>query len=227
MTEFVQTEIFGIRLYQKKHGWKFSQDSVLLVRFFLELESGYGKKGEKKLVLDVGTGCGVIPILIDKWSDSKFQIFAIDIDNEFVKISKINFRENAAEAFLLNADIRFAPFKMGSFDVIISNPPYIPPEEGKISQKYDIAKWEISFDLKTFAKVSAYLLRDKGRLYTVYPSWRLGEVLGNFFKSGLKPVFLQFFHHSQTLQSDIFFIACRKSVNEKLKVLPPIFKDVK
>lgn len=230
--ELVETEVSQLRVLQPRNGWKFSDDSVELAYFCAENEIKWMKKKtrrteEMRKIVDVGIGSGVIALLLSRELELQgvpHTIFGVDIDKKMVKIAKLNSLRNQIPIHIISADIRKPPFAPGSFDVIVSNPPYIPPTEGKISQKYDIAKWEIQLDLRTFASASSYLLKPKGHLYTVYPSFRLGEVLSVFYKAGLQPTKIRFFHHSADFPSDFFLLFCVKGAKHKLEVLPPKFK---
>lgn len=229
--EIDQTTIYGAKILQKKRGWRFSVDSVALSKFCVETELSYFKKEPKDFILDVGTGCGVVIILIQNFlkdflkDDQPLHFFGIDIDPDMIKIANKNMKINEAFGSIVLGDIRKAPFKKNSFDIIVSNPPYIPVGEGKISQKYDIAKWEITFDLRSFTRTSSEILKSKGRIYVVYNSSRLGELLSVFFKAHLNPSLIRFFHHSQDRKSDFFVLCAQKDGKRKLEVLPPLFSD--
>ncbi|MCX7733178.1 MAG: methyltransferase [bacterium] len=229
--EIDQTTIYGAKILQKKHGWRFSVDSVALSKFCVETELSYFKNEPKNLFLDVGTGCGVVIILIQNFLKLEEKIdhlpyfFGIDIDPDMIKIANTNMRINEVFGSVVLGDIREAPFKKNSFDIIVSNPPYIPVGEGKISQKYDIAKWEITFDLRSFVRSSSEILKSKGRIYVVYNSNRLGELLSVFFKVHLNPSFIRFYHHSKDRKSDFFVLCAQKDGKRKLEVLPPFFSD--
>jgi len=220
--ELEETKIFDISLFQFKRKWKFSDDSIFLSKFATEIENKIDSQPKK--IIEIGSGCGIITILLSKWLDGENNsFFAVEIDKKMAFLSHLNFKINNVKAHVICGDIKELKFKE-KFDVAISNPPYIPVSEGKISPSKDIAKWEIKLDLKSMAKISSELLKNEGRLYVVYPSFRLGEVLSNFFKVRLKPVFLRFFHHSLSSNSDFFALMCQKDVKHKTEILPPFFK---
>lgn len=217
-----ETMIFGLKIFQHRNKWRFSHDSVMLSKFCAEIETVYFKNEPKNLILDVGTGCGVIPILLKKFLQTDSKYFGIEIETESTKIADLNFKTNNIKGYLIAGDIRFHPFRT-QFDIIISNPPYVPVGEGKISQKYDKAKWEITFELKSFAKVSSQILKKGGRIYVAYNPTRLGELLSVFYKSGLNPSFIRFFHHSPEKSCAFFLISCQKEGRRKLEILPPMW----
>ncbi len=222
-------EFEGLKVFQGKKGWRFGEDSIHLAQFCVYVEKNYFEKDSCNTIIDIGTGCGIILLLVLR--DIYFaSAFAVDIDRDMVLLARKNFIENGSKPYpyVILADARVPCFKPSSFDVIVSNPPYIPPHEGKISMKggnYPIAKWEIKFDLKSLANTASYLLRPLGRIYTVYPVSRLGEVLSVFFKVGLQPVFIRFFHHSPEKNADFFLLACQKNSRKRLEVIPPIYKE--
>ncbi|GBD03514.1 tRNA1(Val) (adenine(37)-N6)-methyltransferase [bacterium HR19] len=233
-SQIFETSISGLRIFQPIEGWHFSDDSVFLSEFVIQIIRKIEKETEErnenierssnvKFCVDIGAGCGIITLLLAR-ELKNYKFFAIDIDKLMSNLSLLNFQSNGVRAFSVCGDIRFYPFRPESFDIIVSNPPYIPPEEGKKSDKYAIAKWEITLNLRTFAEVSSRLVKNRGFVFVVYPSYRLGEVLSTFFKFRLKPVFIRFFHHSFDKSADFFALACQKGVKHKLEVLPPFFK---
>lgn len=228
MEDLDETSIYGVKVFQRKDGWRFSLDSIILSKFFVEIELSYFKNERMDIALDVGTGCGIIPILIQRFLKERDvrppKFIGLDLDLRAVGIASMNFlRNELTHSWAVGGDIRFYPFKKNLFDIIVSNPPYIPVGEGKISPRYDIAKWEISFDLRSFARSSSELLTDRGRIYVVYTSSRLGELLSVFFRYNLNSAFIRFFHHSRQSGSDFFVLSAQKNGRRKLTVLPPIF----
>jgi len=220
--ELEETKIFDVSIFQLKDKWKFSEDSIFLAKFAAEIENKIDSEDKKKL-LEIGSGCGVITILLSRWIKGEKFLVSVEIDKKMALVSGLNYKNNNVKAHIICGDIKQIKFKQ-KFNIVLSNPPYLPKGEGKISKKSDIAKWEIHLDLKTLAKISSNILEKEGRVYVVYPSFRLGEVLSNFYKVGLKPVFLKFFHHSPLSKSDFFALMCQKDVKHKTEVLPPFFK---
>lgn len=78
-------------------------------------------------VLDLGCGYGVIAISIKKLYPL-YDVFALDINNRAVKLSRINAKENNVDIIVKQSDL-FQKFKNESFDIIITNPPYIIGKE--------------------------------------------------------------------------------------------------
>lgn len=220
--EIEETTIYGIKILQYKNRWRFSHDSLMLSKFCTEVEGTHFKNEPKKFILDVGTGCGIIPVLLRNFLQTDSIYYGIEIDKEVAKLAEMNFRLNKIKAYSIAGDIRFAPFKF-QFDIIVSNPPYVPVGEGKISTKYDKAKWEITFDLRSFARVSSKILKKGGRIYVVYNPSRLGEILSVFYRSGLMPSFIRFFHHSSERSCAFFLLCAQKESRRKLEVLPPMW----
>lgn len=205
---------YKLLVLQPVKGWRFSEDSVHLAEFV--------PMGGR--ILDAGAGCGVIAMIIKRrFPESK--VFALEIDEIMCAVANENFRLNQTDIKIIQADMKNPPLPP-IFDVVVSNPPYLPVDEGKGSEnplKFK-AKWEIELELESLVKSTANILREKGYFVVCYPVWRMVDVLNMMSIHGIKPVEIKFVHHSLSSPSDFFLVKGRKSVKEKLKVLSPIIR---
>ena len=166
--------INGYQIIQKEQGFCFGMDAVLLSDF------AQVKNGGR--VLDLGTGTGILPILMEAKTKA-VHLTGLEIQPEMAEMAarsvKLNHLEDKIE--IVEGDIKEASaiFSHDSFDTITSNPPYMIGQHGlkNPSETKAIARHEI---LCTFADITAAakkLLKNKGKLFLVHRTFRLSEIL--------------------------------------------------
>ncbi|MCX5798903.1 MAG: methyltransferase [Proteobacteria bacterium] len=190
----------GLKIIQKKEGYRFSIDAILLANFIIL------KKDER--LLDIGTGCGIIPIYISKKGYKNYMV-GIEIQEELLCLAIKNKALNKCEHIqFLNGDIKSntKELKKTQFHVIVSNPPYTKESTGRRSPKHSrfIARYESSLNLADLISTSSALLHKGGRLYVIYPSKRLGELIHTAREKRLEPKRLRFIHSKKEEKSNLF-----------------------
>ncbi|MEG1582605.1 MAG: methyltransferase [Cetobacterium sp.] len=207
----------GYTLIQKKDGFRFGTDAVLLSNFF------NGKKNAK--VLEIGTGNGIIPILLAA-KDKITKIKAIEIQPEIAELAKRNVIRNGLEDIIevVNEDIKNIQ-EGNSYDYIISNPPYMVLDGKEINDKdiKSIARHEIKLNLKEFVLNAKRLLKPRGELFMVHKSYRFLEISEELSKSGFSVKRVRFVHYSKDKDSSIVLIEASKGRKNILKIETPIF----
>ena len=165
--------IDDIRIVQKKKGHRFTTDSILLAKL--------SSPKRHARVLELGTGCGIVSILLAK-KELSLHITAVEIQKEMAELAErnvlLNDMSNSIE--VLNADIKKLPqiFPPSHFDCIITNPPYRPPSSGRTSPHImrAIASQEFTVTLRDIMKVSQHLLKVRGRISLIYTAERLVDL---------------------------------------------------
>jgi tRNA1Val (adenine37-N6)-methyltransferase len=162
-----------LKIIQKKEGYRFSIDAILLANFIIL------KKHER--LLDIGTGCGIIPIYMAKKGYTN-SMLGVEIQEELFGLAVRNKQVNKCSNIdFMQGDItnRTGELKKTLFHVVSSNPPYTKADTGRKSPGLSrrIARYESSLDLPGLLSAASSLLYKKGRLYMVYPSRRLGELV--------------------------------------------------
>ena len=190
-------ELKNLKIIQNKEGFCFGIDSVLLADFAKNLKKGAN-------VLDLGTGTGIISILLCGKTDLS-NIIGVEIQKEVAEMAnrsiKLNNLENKFE--VLNDNILNLKniYDNQSFDVIVTNPPYKKKNTGIINEnnKKIISRHEITASLEDFIKVSSDLLKDKGELYMVNRPERLVDILYLLRKYKIEPKELRmcYSHYNQ------------------------------
>ena len=164
-----------------------TEDPYHLVDFLLKSPS----VEQARSIMDIGASTGVIPLLLASRSNIE-QIRAVEIDVETANEAKENIERNglAERVEIINSDYRELDkiFESGSFDIIVSNPPYIKAGQGRESaiEKRNIARSEKFGSLKELVNLSATLLSKAGRLFLIFPLLRKVELLNELASNGLR-----------------------------------------
>ena len=201
--ESVET-IGAFRLIQKKKGYRFTADSVLLARF------APPPKGEGR-VIDIGTGSAVIPLILLQ-ERSAGVVTGVEIQEGLFEMAERTVALNrlADRVELLRADYRDVRgrYKKGSFDLVISNPPYVRAGCGRRStvRERDIARMEHFGSLRELVDLSAYLVNDEGSICYCYPPSRFTEVTAALDNNSLVPKRIALVHPDRRREAEFFLI---------------------
>ena len=174
----------GYKIIQNEKKFCFGMDAVLL--------SGFARVKEGEQVLDLGTGTGIIPILLAGKTKGK-HFTGLEIQRESADMAKRSVRYNDLEEriSIIEGDLREAGtlFRAASFDVITCNPPYMTERHGLINpqQPKAIARHEILCTLEDVLSQAARLLKPSGRFYLVHRPFRLAEIMSGMVRLGLEP----------------------------------------
>ena len=183
--------IEDVRIIQKKKGHRFTTDSLLLARFSIP------KRRSK--VLDLGTGDGIVSLLLAK-RDASLNITAVEIQREMAELAERNIllNEMGSAITVLNKDIKELPgiFPSSHFDYIITNPPYRPLSSGRTSPEMgrNIAGKEVSVTIKDIVKVSQQLLKVRGKFSIVYTAGRLVDLFTEMRACRIEPKTMRGIH---------------------------------
>lgn len=177
-------EIFkGGPLYEHREGvFKPGADSLL--------PAGFVRPGRVRRFCDVGCGGGIITLaLLHKLP--RAQAVAIDVSEAAAELCRHNLALNDMRGEVLCADVRQyrSLFEAGSFDLVVSNPPYFVPGRGKASREAfeNSARSETSLSLRELCEAAAYMLRNRGKLCVVYRPERLSELFCAMTACGVEP----------------------------------------
>lgn len=215
--------LFGGRLMvrQEEKGYRFSLDAVLLAGLT------HVKKDDR--VIDLGTGCGVIPLVLAYRAKTGHKIFGLEIQPELAELAKKNVEENnfAGRVEIHQMDFRKVSqaFESGGFDLALSNPPYRKPGAGLISpsRQKAIARHELTATITDVFMAAGHLLKDGGRTALIYPSVRLGNLLRSALDSGFSPKRLTIVYSYPGGPGRLVHLECRKGGGEELKVEQPFY----
>lgn len=174
----------GFQIIQNKEKFCFGMDAVLL--------SGFAKVKEGEKVLDIGTGTGIIPILLAAKTPGQ-HFTGLEIQPESADMARRSVALNHLEEkiSIVEGDVREADqlFSAASFDVITSNPPYMTGSHGLVNPDMPkaIARHEICCTLEDLVSQTEKLLRPGGRFFMVHRPFRLAEIMTVLTAHHLEP----------------------------------------
>lgn len=209
----------GYKIIQNSEKFCFGMDAVLL--------SGFAnvKAGEK--VLDLGTGTGIIPILLEaKTQGSEFA--ALEIQSESADMARRSVELNGLQdkIRIVDGDIKEASqiFGKASFDVVTTNPPYMNDSHGLKNPDIPkaIARHEVLCTLDDVVREASYVLKDKGRFYMVHRPHRLIEIINTMSKYKLEAKRMKLVHPFIDKEANMVLIEAMKGGGTFLKVEKPL-----
>lgn len=181
----------GYRIIQDPGKFCFGMDAVLL--------SSFAKVKDGGRCIDLGTGTGIIPILME--AKTKGSYFAgVEIQSESVDMAKRSVLLNHLEGKIdiIEGDIRTIGDKLpkASFDTVTCNPPYMINEHGlkNPDSPKAIARHEICCTLLEVVKAAAALLKPGAHFYMVHRPFRLGEIINTMCENGVEPKRMRLVH---------------------------------
>ena len=209
-----------LAIEQTPDGYRYSIEPFLLVNF-ANLSTG-------NRLLDIGTGCGIIPLLASTQVELE-KIVAIEIQKSLFDLAVINMSKNGIsdKVSLVHGDFTGSALssKDGLFDTVISNPPYRKLKTGRMNPNHEkaVARHEISMNLNSLLTKTNSLLKYGGALVMAYPPLRLKEVQETLCSHKLFPSRLRFIHGSHEADARIFLIESVKSRQVECAIEPPLF----
>lgn len=209
----------GYGIIQRKGAFCFGMDAVLL--------SGFAVVKPGETALDLGTGTGIIPILLEAKTEGR-HFTGLEIQEESAGMARRSVAYNCLEdkIEIVTGDIKEAGrlFKLASFDVITSNPPYMNETHGlkNPADAKAIARHEVMCTLEDVIREGARLLRTGGRFYMVHRPRRLVEILGTFVRHGLEPKRMKFVHPYVDREANMVLIEAVRGGGALMKVEAPV-----
>ncbi len=209
----------GYQIIQNSKKFCFGIDAVLL--------SGFAKVNDGENALDLGTGTGIIPILLRGKTQGR-HFTALEIQSESVEMAKrsvlLNGLENDID--IVEGDIKEAEriFKKASFDVVTSNPPYMNDNHGikNPDMPKAIARHEVLCTLDDVVRAAAMMCRPMGRFYMVHRPHRLAEIIVKLREYKMEPKRIQFVHPYEDKDANMVLIEAVRGGKSMVKVEPPL-----
>jgi len=207
-----------LEIYQARGGYRFGVETLLL--------AGFIDRPARRLV-DLGTGSGVLPLVLVRFGKAEravgveLQPALADRARRSVAHNGLDERISILEADLRRLDDLLPP---ASFDLVVSNPPHMPPGEGQVSPNREraLARSELSCRLDDVVAAARRLLAGGERFLTIYPAARLAEVLQACERQQLYPARLRLVHGRAELPARHFLLECRRGSRRQLQVEPPL-----
>lgn len=209
----------GYWLIQSPEDFCYGIDAVLLSWF------ARVKPGEK--ALDLGTGNGIIPILL-KAKTAGEHFTGLEIQEKSAELARRSVAYNHLEEQIniVTGDIKEAVsiFEPASFHVVTTNPPYMTGQHGltNVQQTKAIARHEICCTLEDIISQSAKLLKSKGRFYMVHRPFRLAEIMSLMVKYRLEPKRMQLVYPFVDKEPNMVLIEGLLGGNSRITVEKPL-----
>lgn len=210
----------GLKLIQKRKGFCFGVDAVLLANF------ADVRKGD--LVIDLGTGTGIIPILLAGKTHAK-RITGIEIQEDLVEMANRSITLNGLNdrVSVICGDLCKSRdyFPSGSFDVVVSNPPYMNAGGGLInaSDTKAISRHEIACSLEDVVANAATLLKPNGVFTLIHRPDRLADVICLMRQYRIEPKYMRFVHPQPYKKPNLVLIRGTLYGNPQLKMMAPLY----
>jgi len=217
---FEDLQLKGLVIIQKKKGFRFGVDAVLLSHF------SSIRRGSR--VMDLCTGTGIIPVLLAGKTEAS-EIFGLEIQKDFVSMAKRTVEINSLEEriSIIEGDLKDHKLLkgLGLFDAVTVNPPYKKSHSGirNPEDSFAIARHEVALELEDVILASKILLKDGGRLFMVHRPERIADILELMRKHKIEPKRIQTVHPAFGKAPNIVLVEGQKYGGEFLKWVEPIY----
>lgn len=209
----------GYKIIQDKGRFCFGMDAVLL--------SGFARVKQGEKVLDLGTGTGIIPILLEAKTDGEhFTGLEIQPESADMASRSVAYNDLQDKIDIVVGDIKDASQRFGasSFNVITTNPPYMIGQHG-IKNDQDakaIARHEILCDLDDILRESAKMLKPSGRFYMVHRPFRLAEIFSKMIEYRIEPKRMQLVYPFVDKEPNMVLIEGLRGGKSRITVEKPL-----
>lgn len=208
----------GRVIIQNENEFCFSMDSVLIAHF--------PKYKKNARVIDLGTGTGVIPLLI---ADEVKEICAVELNSRMAELARRNVELNGLteKIFVMEGDYRKHReiFKAESFDAAIANPPYTPITNGEANKISGIARarHEFTATLEDVVTAARYVLKFHGAFYMIHLAARLCEIVDALHRHQMEMKRLRMIQPKAGRDANLIMLEAVVGANVgNLKILPPL-----
>lgn len=214
--EVVDTLKNGYKIIQDSEKFKFGIDAILLSHF------AFNQIRNNEKVIDLGTGNGIIPLMIAKSRANS--IVGLEIQEENVEIAKRSVELNQLEEKIqiIHGDIKAVEkkFTKHSFDMVVSNPPYMINEHGKQNptEAKSIARHEVLCNLEDIISAVDYLLKPFGKFFMIHRPFRLPEIFSLLTKYKIEPKRMELVSPFLQKEPNLVLIEARKNANPRLQI---------
>lgn len=213
-------QLKGIHIIQKKDGFRFGVDAVLLANFAKVKRNGS--------VIDLCSGTGIIPFIIKGKSQCGL-VRGVEIQSEFVEMANRSSLYNnlQEDVKFINGDLKDRNLlkALGRVDVVTVNPPYKLHNAGILNDKdiTTIARHEVCCKLEDVIAAARILLKDNGRFFMVHRPERLVDILSLMRQYKIEPKRLRFVHPKPGKAPNIVLVEGQRDGGAFLKIEDPLY----
>lgn len=209
----------SIRLRQYRDGYRFSIDAFLL--------AGFLRPDPNSSVLDLGSGCGIIPLILAR-RHAGLTVFGIEIQPELACLANENAVENEMgdRVKIVEGDLR--QLRKNNLPqpiaLVVSNPPFRQRNTGRINpdSQRAIARHEVSVTLPELIAAAGRMLDPGGKFATIYPAERLTDLMICMRRQRIEPKRLRLIHSERNTEAKRTLVEGLKEGRPGLRVLTPL-----
>ena len=219
--EQTDTLLNGNKIIQDSSSFMFGIDAVLLGEFAC--------KGTRSgdMVIDLGTGNGILPLLMEKgckashFTGLEIQKKSVELARRSVELNGLTDKIEIVQGDLKNAGSLFSKH---SFNVVVSNPPYALVSQGKqnLRNEKTIARHEVLCTIEDVVAAADYLLHTHGKFFMIHRPERLAQIFEALAKHSLEVKQLQFIQPFPEEGANLVLIEARKNAQPGIKMLPTV-----
>jgi tRNA1Val (adenine37-N6)-methyltransferase len=221
MEPFTQDAILNGALWLKqlRRGYRFSIDAVIL--------AGGLRPRPGDRVVDLGTGCGVIPLIL-AYRRFGVRVWGVELQEPLAALAAENVWANqmSPPVTILHSDLRdIGPDAFGGpVDWVVSNPPYRRRRSGRVNPEPQraLARHELTMTLPDLVGAARRLLRTGGRLVTIYAADRIAELLFQMRTQRIEPKYLRSIHSDRKSKARFILVQGVKNGGTGVVVAPPL-----
>jgi len=208
-----------IQVKQHRSGYRFSIDAVLL--------ASHARPGPEDTVCDLGTGCGIIPIIL-VYRNPGIKVYGIEVQTDLADIAALNITENGLDdqISVLCMDMKALNLQMtsGPVDLVVSNPPFRKAKSGRINpnRQRAVARHEIKATLYDVVETGRRMLRTGGRFAMVYSAERMTDILTHMRTAGIEPKSIRTIHSGIETAAKLVLVEGKKGGRAGIKIGPPL-----
>jgi len=212
-------QLKGYKIIQSNDGFKFGIDAVLIANF-CRLKNG-------DVGVDLGTGTGIIPIIIAAKSNIS-KIYGIEIQEDVAEMASRSIKLNdlTSKIEIVNDDLKNKSqlFAKASMDFVVSNPPYFQINTLQSDNvKKHISRHEVKCNLADILETAAYLLKPNKPFFMIHRPDRLVDLIELARANKMEPKEIRFIHPNTLKAPNLLMIKYVKSGNKGMKMLPPLY----
>ena len=209
----------GYWIIQAADGFRYGIDAVLL--------SAFARVREQEAVLDMGTGTGILPILLAAKTCGR-SFTGLEIQGKSADMARRSVACNHLESVvrIVQGDIKEASALFGpaSFDVVVSNPPYMTGSHGLVNPNTAkaIARHELLCTLEDLVREASRVLTSRGRFYMIHRPFRLAEILRVLSAHRLEPKRMRLVYPYVDREPNLVLLEACKNGNSRITVEKPL-----